>query len=194
MKGYKQKKCIVCGKNVNRKKFLKFCSNICREKHIKKRTKGYRQKQKDNNKKYHKCIVCGKNVNREEFYKFCSEECRKTKRKEIEKKGSKKYYQQEDIQRIFTTIRTLINKPLANLVKEEVGCMLCGNKNLSNTELDFHHIKTKKGKISSLIQSSTSIRLLEEIEKCQVLCSNCHRKIHDNEGIVAKIANETRLI
>ena len=47
--------------------------------------------------------------------------------------------------------------------------------------LDFHHIDetTKNYNISSLRYNTYSIdKIKEEIDKCVILCSNCHRKVH----------------
>jgi hypothetical protein len=47
--------------------------------------------------------------------------------------------------------------------------------------LDFHHKnpKQKDFEIACAIrQGWTKPRILEEIEKCIVVCSNCHRKLH----------------
>jgi hypothetical protein len=48
--------------------------------------------------------------------------------------------------------------------------------------LDFHHRnpETKSGVISNMIWTNGwgKGRVLEEIDKCDVLCSNCHRKEH----------------
>ena len=46
--------------------------------------------------------------------------------------------------------------------------------------LDFHHAGDNKEKnVSILVNSSSSIKTIEnEINKCIVLCSNCHRKKH----------------
>lgn len=50
--------------------------------------------------------------------------------------------------------------------------------------LDFHHLDPNQ-KDFNLSQAVTngysSKRILEEIEKCEILCSNCHRKHHHNE-------------
>lgn len=45
--------------------------------------------------------------------------------------------------------------------------------------LDFHHIdeKTKRDNMSRLVRSGIKA-VLAEIKKCQILCSNCHRKHH----------------
>lgn len=45
--------------------------------------------------------------------------------------------------------------------------------------LDFHHARGKKsGDISSIGRWWSIERLLEELEKCDVVCANCHRKLH----------------
>ena len=51
--------------------------------------------------------------------------------------------------------------------------------------LDFHHIDpTKKEKnLSNMIRSNSFKSVLQEIEKCIVLCSNCHRDLHYQEKI-----------
>lgn len=60
--------------------------------------------------------------------------------------------------------------------KMESGCVNCGyNKHPS--ALDFHHTnENKDDSISSLSGRGESIEKIEnEIEKCVVLCANCHR-------------------
>lgn len=51
--------------------------------------------------------------------------------------------------------------------------------------LDFHHRDgpgNKKSKISMMVHQAYTIKaILEEIAKCDVLCSNCHRKHHYQE-------------
>jgi transcription elongation factor Elf1 len=62
--------------------------------------------------------------------------------------------------------------------KQNIVCKVCGESEPSC--LDFHHInpKTKKFSIGSQVQSQTVESLIEEINKCVVLCANCHRKLH----------------
>ena len=63
--------------------------------------------------------------------------------------------------------------------KSKLGCKLCGEKCYAC--LDFHHEDpTKKvANISRISRDSISIKSIEdEISKCVVVCSNCHRKIH----------------
>ena len=66
--------------------------------------------------------------------------------------------------------------------KEMVGCQECGY-NAHFAALDFNHInpKDKLHHPSALISSTVTGELLwAELEKCEVLCSNCHR-IHSHE-------------
>lgn len=60
------------------------------------------------------------------------------------------------------------------------GCRVCGETDASC--LDFHHRDptTKEGHIGEFRKFGTA-RLLAEIAKCDVLCSNCHRKFHRDE-------------
>jgi len=63
--------------------------------------------------------------------------------------------------------------------KSSLGCAKCGNK--KHYVLDFHHIdpKQKLFNISSKFSSDIESEIIkEEIAKCVVLCSNCHREFH----------------
>jgi hypothetical protein len=56
-------------------------------------------------------------------------------------------------------------------------CSEC-NENDSRC-LEFHHIGEKRFEVAYLLTSGHSIEFLkEEIDRCQILCSNCHRKKH----------------
>lgn len=64
-------------------------------------------------------------------------------------------------------------KKLAEL-KESVGCTDCGISN--HIVLDFDHIRDKKYNVSRMIHDGFSWKaILKEIEKCEVVCANCHR-------------------
>lgn len=56
-------------------------------------------------------------------------------------------------------------------------CSICGEDDY--IVLDFDHLdgETKKDSISNLVRKGYGWdSLLKEIEKCRVLCSNCHRR------------------
>ena len=65
--------------------------------------------------------------------------------------------------------------------KKELKCEICGEGRY--WVLDFHHIDpTKKDiEVSILIRKGSKKKALEEIQKCKVLCANCHRDLHYNE-------------
>ena len=55
------------------------------------------------------------------------------------------------------------------------GCMDCGAVDL--VVLDFDHVVGKTENVMKLARSEVSLRRLdEEIERCVVLCANCHRR------------------
>lgn len=64
--------------------------------------------------------------------------------------------------------------------KEKKGCSKC-NKKMPGVCLDFHHVN-KSGKfieISNMIDRHYSLKsIIKEVEKCIVLCANCHRIEH----------------
>lgn len=64
--------------------------------------------------------------------------------------------------------------------KKTLICEACGDDRY--WVLDFHHIDpTKKEKtVSSFIRGASKNKAMEEIKKCKVLCSNCHRDFHYN--------------
>lgn len=68
---------------------------------------------------------------------------------------------------------------LARIVEELGGCATCPEDDAS--ALDFHHLNPseKDGLISEMIRAGRSTDfLVQEIRKCALLCSNCHRKVH----------------
>jgi len=62
--------------------------------------------------------------------------------------------------------------------KRSHPCEKCGEDHPAC--LDFHHTdKNKEFTISALKHQAYSLeKLKKEMQKCQVLCSNCHRKLH----------------
>lgn len=67
---------------------------------------------------------------------------------------------------------------LAN-IKAESACIKCGED--ANCCLDFHHRDSTKKSfgISSGPSRKVSIQTFQkEIDKCDILCSNCHKKVH----------------
>ena len=73
------------------------------------------------------------------------------------------------------------NTKYMNDEKVKRGCNHCGEHFYNDPEcLDFHHIDPKTKDVSVARIWRTSLKqldkMIEEIKKCIVLCSNCHRK------------------
>lgn len=68
------------------------------------------------------------------------------------------------------------NKDFVRMLKSS-GCLCCSEND--PVALDFHHLdeKTKDGNVSDLFRYGKK-KLMREIEKCVILCANCHRKVH----------------
>jgi len=65
------------------------------------------------------------------------------------------------------------------------GCALCGESHIAC--LDWHHIDQRTKDIPMSKAMSMGLRkavafLKEESKKCQILCANCHRKLHYENG------------
>jgi hypothetical protein len=104
-------------------------------------------------------------------------------RKEKQAGYSKAYYEKnkkEVIQKI--NAKKKAHKGWFAEFKATKSCTICGESRPAT--LDFHHTDPKKTnkKVHKLVSDGhTKIRLLKEIEKCVVLCSNCHRVHHEEE-------------
>lgn len=61
-----------------------------------------------------------------------------------------------------------------NSLKEASPCIDCKIQ-YPYYVMDFDHIGVKKGLISEIINSGNAKKLKEEIEKCELVCANCHR-------------------
>lgn len=56
-------------------------------------------------------------------------------------------------------------------------CTQCGYDSCIDA-LHFHHREKKDATISSLIGSYRAKKVWKEIEKCELLCANCHAEVH----------------
>jgi hypothetical protein len=69
-------------------------------------------------------------------------------------------------------------RDLIQRIKSERGCIDCGETHPA--ALDFHHRdgERKVHVVSKMCAQFSLVRLMEEIDKCDVMCCNCHRKLH----------------
>lgn len=103
----------------------------------------------------HSCSECHK--------KYTQRHYQKNKQKYLEKARKNDAQYREKIDKF---IQSLKNKP----------CLDCG-KTFPSVAMDFDHIKGKKiNNISTMRAKGWSLKKIrEEIEKCELVCSNCHR-------------------
>ena len=70
-------------------------------------------------------------------------------------------------------------KNIIQELKSKCACAKCGDTR--GYVLDYHHLdpKQKNNTVSRLISNNSNLdKTFEEIEKCIVLCANCHREFH----------------
>lgn len=118
------------------------------------------------------------------------------KRKEYQRRYHEKWYAQhrDERKQQVRERRQRIKKEIENL-KREKSCADCGlSGEIATWALEFHHIdeNTKHMNISHMVCNGYSIkRIKEEMEKCEVLCSNCHRTRHYRQHLVKKEKGES---
>ena len=78
-----------------------------------------------------------------------------------------------------------------NEYKAQLKCGQCGEDHPAC--LDFHH-RDRSEKVVTVAWVAnlgwSVAKMLTEIEKCDVLCSNCHRKLHWQERMDQKAASD----
>jgi hypothetical protein len=68
-------------------------------------------------------------------------------------------------------------KFVMDFVEVAGGCKTCGEKDFRCIEFDHRDPLTKKFAISKMVGAGYGIkRIAAEIEKCDILCANCHKK------------------
>lgn len=70
------------------------------------------------------------------------------------------------------------NKKFIQYFKSRHSCKICGES--EPVCLDFHHINGKKENNIADASGWSMDRLMSEINKCVLVCANCHRLLHAN--------------
>ena len=98
----------------------------------------------------------------------------------------RKYYHTHKVTeqaRIYARIQEI--KLWLDNYKKTLSCSKCPENHPAC--LDFHH-RNPKEKEASISQIATKKgwgmkKIIKEISKCDVLCANCHRKLHYRRGV-----------
>lgn len=147
-------------------KRIKYCSKRCRERdwveNNKARCREFSKRSRD--KKLVLCRYCNKEISlevRKSGLVLCSDKCREKHTNKLRKQDRDKKF------KIFREY------------KETKGCTLCGYNDYGGS-LDFHHLKPKDKKIritaTHFVSNSTKIK--KEMNKCIIVCKNCHYELH----------------
>lgn len=106
------------------------------------------------------CIICGVVLSGQQS-KYCSRKCKNTGL------AAGKIQKQRGLERKKKLVLTMGG-----------GCSICGYKrNLA--ALSFHHTKEKSFKLDMRSLSNRSMaRIMLEVTKCILVCSNCHAELH----------------
>jgi hypothetical protein len=138
----------------------KFCSQSCSAK--------YNNLGKQRNHKGKTCPLCQFSISSDKT--FCSQECREiyySQSKRLPPKTSGKY------------VISWRQRIKLRAVAYKGGCcqICCYSRSLR--ALQFHHLNPDKKDftVSSVCKSWKTIK--KEIDKCILLCSNCHAELHD---------------
>lgn len=130
---------------------------------------------------------CTKYAINKDFYEFnkrsLSKDGLSAQCKECNKENLKSHY---ELNKIYYRDKAKKYKDafkyFINTYKEDIGCSICGEKR--HWVLDFHHTDdNKEFSISKLVNIQSYTKLKNEINKCIVVCSNCHRDIHYKERL-----------
>ena len=82
-----------------------------------------------------------------------------------------------------TSKRMIRNREFIKDYKKDKQCETCGYRRYPKI-LEFHHKdkETKNQTINTLMKTLQNLdKIKEEVEKCMLLCPNCHRELHLKE-------------
>jgi DNA-directed RNA polymerase subunit RPC12/RpoP len=112
------------------------------------------------------CTKCNQELPIEEFN--LRDKTKGTRRSEC------KYCHTEYMRKVYSDKKETVSN-----LKSQIKCGKCGEKR--EYVLDFHHLNPNEKDETVARMTSNCYRIekvLNEISKCVVLCSNCHREFH----------------
>jgi hypothetical protein len=164
--------CVWCGLEFTRKNYKnvrthKFCSRKCCVQDFYSRNpnarKGYEEKRKEQwRNRPLPCKGCKNDIPKERRgggVLYCSVQCR------------------EEFRRKKLADNSFLKRREFMELKESKGCSKCGYNRFGGS-LDFHHPDPSVKKRRIFCHSWENEVSKEEMEKCQLLCKNCHYEEH----------------
>lgn len=114
------------------------------------------------------CIICGQKLDGNKR-KYCSSNC----------KGKGHWKDKKSPNTMHSQTRRAVERKILLIQKLGGKCCKCGyDRNI--TALEFHHKdpETKSFNLDQRKISNTKLDiLLEEVDKCILVCANCHREL-----------------
>ena len=120
------------------------------------------------------CIKCDDEKSEEEFaFRNKKKGTRSTTCKVCQGELSKKHYH-DNKARYYSKNKNLmkIKQEFLQDLKSKTPCADCKNK-YPHYVMEFDHLRDKVHEVSSLTNNSWG-KLMKEIEKCDIVCANCH--------------------
>lgn len=97
---------------------------------------------------------------------------------------TKKIYRRRKCRFCYAITKDKLRKKVRQEIidyKKQKGCAICAFSD--PRALDFHHKNNdKEFSIGNWISKGSRKKVWEEIEKCTILCANCHRIMHSPEA------------
>lgn len=70
---------------------------------------------------------------------------------------------------------------ITQVKRDSEGCGNCAEER--PILLDFHHPGEKEGTIARMVSTGQSVESIRsEIDRCELLCANCHRRLHHDDA------------
>lgn len=160
-------KCKGCGKQVERSIFINGCNREIRRRTYCLKCNPYKTKTQTATSVERECSKCHKIKNMSDFYT---------------KNGAITHFYCKDCSKYDTLLRMREFK-VKCLDYRGGKCIKCGYAKCPNA-LDFHHRDpTQKEFGISMFSRNTTVlsdKIKVELDKCDILCANCHREFHYN--------------
>lgn len=126
-----------------------------------------------------KCCKCGKTRAHTVGAGYCRKCINQTKR---ERYRSEPTFREKEIKKCGERLKKnyAINKRWRKDYLLNHPCVVCGNTDIRVLVMHHRNPQEKKIEISASLQGRKLKIILAEIEKCDVMCANCHAILHYN--------------